>query len=100
MKTEVETDYMLYSWVSRGAQRTAILLSFFKPMTAKQVRKESLQINPRISLSNACDIIRQLLTKKLIICLTPKAGNGKVYKLTEQGEKLRTEFLKTWNAKT
>jgi predicted transcriptional regulator len=99
MKTEQQTDYMLYSWVSRGKQRTAILLSFFKPMTAKQVRKESLQINPKISLSNACDIIRQLLNKKLITCLTPNVLNGKVYKLTEQGEGLRMEFLKSWDFK-
>lgn len=96
MNTESETNYELYGWVSRGKQKTAILLAFFKPMTANQVRKESLRINPKISLSNACDILRQLLAKRLIICANPDAMNGKVYMLTEQGEKLRQEFLKSW----
>jgi len=79
----------LYAWVVRGKQRTAILKAISRPKTPTQIRKNSLQFNGKISLNNTSDILRQFARKGIAVCLNAEAKVGRLYKLTDEGEKIR-----------
>jgi len=83
-----------YAWVVRGRQRTAILKSMHKPMTVTKICKDSKQYNDKISLNNCSDIVRSFAKTGLAICLNGDDRTGRLYKLTEAGEEIRSELLK------
>lgn len=87
-------NYKLYTWIAAGKQRKAVLKAMYEPQTPTQIRRNSNHYNGKISLNNTSDILRGFVEKKLAICLNPEARKGRLYKLTEEGEKIRTELMK------
>jgi len=86
-------NYKLYAWVVRGTQRVAVLKAIHKPQTPKQIRKNSVHYNDKVSLNNACDVLRDFLKQGIAVCLNPEDRTGKVYKLTDDGEKIRNALM-------
>lgn len=65
-----------------------------KPQTVTETCKKSKQYNGKISLNNCSDIIRCFARLGLAVCLNNEEKVGRLYKLTETGEEIRTELLK------
>ncbi len=86
-------NYKKYAWIVRGKQRTAVLKAMHKPQTTTQIRKNSKHYNEKISLNNACDALREFLKQGIAVCLNPEDRTGKIYKLTDDGEKIRTALM-------
>lgn len=78
-----------YSWVKSGSQRIKIIISLIKPMTPKEIQK-----NTKLKFSNVSDCLKSLNEKKLVICLNPENHLGRLYVLTEEGEKIQNFLLK------
>jgi predicted transcriptional regulator len=83
----------LYAWVVRGRQRIAIIKSMHKPMTVTKICKNSKQYNQKVSLNNCSDVVRSFAKTGLAICLNSHDRTGRLYKLTDKGEKIREELL-------
>ena len=86
-------NYKKYAWIVRGIQRIAVLKAMHKPQAPKQIRKNSIHYNENISLYNACDVLRGFLKQGIAVCLNPEERIGKVYNLTDDGEKIRTALM-------
>lgn len=84
----------LYSWATNGRQKRAILKAMSDTLTPTQICKISKEYNRKISLNNASDIVRSFAKKGLAICLNKEQRTGRLYKLTNEGEEIRTEFMK------
>jgi DNA-binding MarR family transcriptional regulator len=87
-------NWKLCSWVYGGKQRRAIIRVISKPLTPAQICKKSKQYNEKITINNTSDILRSFKKRGLAICLNEEARRGRLYKLTEVGEEIRTELLK------
>ncbi|MEW6063562.1 MAG: ArsR family transcriptional regulator [Nanoarchaeota archaeon] len=79
-----------YSFILRGNRRKRVLLYLSDPKIPKQIAQEC-----NMSLSNVKASLIDLEKRDLIKCLTPKQRIGRVYKLTEEGKKLKDYLLKT-----
>ena len=84
----------LYALVVRGRQRIAIIKAMSKHQTVTQTCKASKQYNKKVSLNNCSDIVRKFAVIGLAICLNDHDRTGRLYKLTEEGDEIRTELLK------
>jgi len=84
----------LYAWIIRGRQRTAILKSISKPQTPTETRHKSKRYNEKISLNNTSDILRSFVKNGIAVCINNDAKTGRLYQLTDEGEKIRLELLK------
>lgn len=91
----MEQLYEEYAWVSRGRQRQAVIKALFKPMTPTELRKKSVEYNKRISLSNVSDVLRHFVRHGLAECMNPEVRTGRLYRLTDIGEEVRTLFVKS-----
>jgi predicted transcriptional regulator len=81
MKTE---DVSAYSWIIRGSQRVEMLKAMDKPMTPTQVKKAA-----NLGLNNVSDNLRLFVEQKIAKCLNEKEKLGRIYVLTEKGERIR-----------
>jgi len=86
-------DLELYTWVADGSQRRAILKALTGSMTPTMVRKESLQYNPKISLTHASKILKSFEERGLTVCLNKGVKRSKIYELTELGSDMRNVLL-------
>lgn len=84
----------LYAWVVRGRQRIAILKAFSKPMPPSHIHKKSKAYNEKISLNNTSDVLRCFSREGIAVCINKEAKTGRMYKLTDAGEEIRTELMK------
>lgn len=66
-----------------------VLESLEIPKTPSKISKE-LNINK----THISKTLKELLFKKSIICLTPKANKGKLYILSDYGKKILKEIAK------
>jgi len=83
----------LYVWIVRGRQRIAVLKAMSKPKTPTQICKKSKEYNEKISLNNTSDVVRSFTEKGIAICLNKEDRVGRLYKLTDKGEKIRDELM-------
>ena len=77
----------LFSWVSKGSQREAIIKSMDKPMTPTHIKNKT-----ELALNNVSDILRLFVKNKIAKCLNEKEKLGRVYVLTKEGKKIRNMF--------
>lgn len=84
----------LYAWIVRGTQRVPIINAMNKPMTPSLIRKKAIKDNPKISLNNTSDILREFKKKGLVVCLNDKERMGRIYRLTKEGEEIREELVR------
>ena len=82
----------IYSWVARGSLRRAVILGMSKEMIVSDIYKEAKKYNKLISLNNTSDTLRDFVKKGLAKCLNEKEKVGRIYQLTEIGEKIRKEL--------
>jgi len=76
-------DWLKYSFVIRGKNRKAVLLSLSNPKTPTQIA-EKLKLN----LSKVSRALKELENEGLIECLTPDEKVGRIYRRTPAGEKV------------
>lgn len=86
-------NLQLYAWVVRGKQRKPIMKALNKPMIPTQIRSNSIKYNPKISLNNASDVLRDFKKQGLVVCLNEKDSMGRIYRLTKVGEEIREELM-------
>ncbi|MBI2146945.1 winged helix-turn-helix transcriptional regulator [Candidatus Woesearchaeota archaeon] len=77
----------LYAWVLRGSQRRKIFKFLDKPKTPTLIKEEA-----GIKVSNVSDILRLMEKNGLAKCLNPKDKLGRLYQLTNAGNKIRKEL--------
>ena len=77
----------LYAWVLRGSQRRKIFKCLDKPKTPTLIKEET-----GIKVSNVSDILRLMEKSGLAKCLNPKDKLGRLYQLTNEGNKIRKEL--------
>lgn len=82
-KKEIE----LYSWIIRGSQRTRILKIFEGQKTPTQIKKIT-----GLGLNNVSDNLRLFVKQKIAKCLNEKEKLGRIYTLTEVGEKIKNKL--------
>ena len=87
-------DLILFVWIFNGSQRKAIIKALGFPMTPREIRQRSLHYNKKISLNHTSDVLRAFVCKGLAVCLTPEKRKGRIYRLTQEGEEIRTTLLK------
>lgn len=76
-------NWQLLSFVKRSEQRQIILKSLFNPKTPTDIKKET-----RLAPSHISRTLKEFTKKGIVICLTPKQKIGRIYKLSQKGEKL------------
>jgi DNA-binding MarR family transcriptional regulator len=81
-------DWLKYSFVIRGKNRKAVLLTLSNPKTPTQIA-ERLKLN----LSKVSRALKELEREGLIECLTPDEKVGRLYRRTSIGEKI-AEMIK------
>ena len=84
----MESVVTLEKWLKRGRQRAAVLRALRKPMPASELHREAKRINPHIQLRDLWFILPQLVARQLVVCLTPRQANGRLYALTPLGRRL------------
>ena len=84
----METVVTLEKWLRRGTQRAAVLQALRKPMPASELCRAARRINPHLQLRDLWLLLPQLKERGLVVCLTPRQANGKLYALTPTGRRL------------
>lgn len=84
-------DIRLYSWVIRGKQRISIIRAMSKPLTPTQIKKLT-----GFGLNNVSDILRLFAEKEIDRCLNEEDRLGRIYILTQKGEKLKKIIERGW----
>lgn len=84
----MDTVVTLEKWLRRGSQRTAVVQALRKPMPASELCRAARRINPRLQLRDLWLVLPQLKERGLVVCLTPRQANGKLYALTPTGRRL------------
>jgi len=84
----------LYSWVLSGTQRMAVLKAMSKPMTPSLIREKSICYNKKVSLNNCSNILRRFVERGLAVCINEQDKRGRIYQLTELGEKIRELLMR------
>lgn len=72
-------------WLKRGKQKSAVVRVLNSPMTVTEIRDACGPIAPCIQLRDIWLIIRKLVARDLVACLTPGQLTGKIYTLTKLG---------------
>ncbi|KHO54831.1 MAG: hypothetical protein QT10_C0011G0012 [archaeon GW2011_AR19] len=83
------TKWEEVSFIISSSYRKRVLESLKDPKTPTKISKE-LNINK----THISKTLKELLSKKTIICLTPKANKGKLYLLSNYGKEILKEILK------
>lgn len=85
------TKWEEISFIISSSYRRRVLesLDLENPKTPSKISKE-LNINK----THISKTLKELLSKKMILCLTPKANKGKLYILSNHGKDVLKEILK------
>jgi DNA-binding MarR family transcriptional regulator len=86
-----QINWRLYGWVVCGRQKNAILKAMKMPMPLKYIKEMAQEYNPRISRTNANDIL-QLFVKKGLAEKT-RQYNRIIFALTKHGQTIRAQLL-------
>lgn len=92
---EKMVNLRLYAWVLKGSQRIAIVKALTRPMTSMQILRKVRESHKRINIYNTCDILRTFLNQGLVICPNQEFRTGKLYQLSNEGEEIRRELIKS-----
>lgn len=81
-------DYNKLSYVLRSKTRKNILIIMDKIKMPSELKKEL-----KIEDSNIARALRELEGAGIITCLTPQQRMGKLFTLTQDGEKIRKKVI-------
>ena len=90
----MESQRDLFSWVNRGRQRRAVIKAIFDMLMPSQILKKAKNYNQKLTMNNTSDVLRSFVKKGIAVCLNEEAKIGRLYKLTEIGERIRNEILR------
>lgn len=90
----MESERDLFSWVNRGRQRRAVIKAMFNTLMPSQILRKAKNYNQKLTMNNTSDVLRSFVRKGITVCLNEGAKIGRLYKLTEVGEKIRNEILR------
>jgi predicted transcriptional regulator len=89
MSENAEEEWYLLAYVLSSKYRVEIL----KKMKNSPVTPSELSKELNCPLSRVSGTLRDLEKVNLVICLTPERSKGRLYKLTEKGEKILKRIL-------
>jgi len=84
-----DTFWDKVGYVKRSPNRTKALRLLESPTMPSELGREI-----KISLTHASKVVRELNSKKLIVCLNDKLKVGRIYKITSEGKKVLKEIKK------
>jgi len=87
-------DLELYSWIARGTQRTAVIMSLTQPMTATQAYKKAKEKNVKITLNSTCSVLRAFVKVGLASCINTEKKTGRIFELTRLGAEIQAALMK------
>ncbi len=85
-------DLKDYSYIIRGSQRKAVLKVMERIMTPTEIYQQAKKINPKITLNNTSDVLRDLKEHSYAKLLNPQEKVGRLYELTKKGKKVKEEL--------
>lgn len=83
----VDTFWELVGYVKRSPNRVKAL-----ELLATATMPSELGRKMKISLTHASKIVRELHSKKLVVCLNEKLKIGRIYRIAEKGKKVLKEI--------
>jgi len=87
-------NWTLLSWVLQGRQRVAVLRSMETPMTPTLIHKICKEYHEKAWLTSTSSVLRTFVREGLAECTNNDRANRRIYKLTDNGMKVRTMLLK------
>ena len=89
MSGNAEEEWYLLAYVLSSKYRAEILKKMKNsPLTPSEVSREL-----NCPLSRVSEALKDLERVNLVVCITPKRSKGRLYKLTEKGEKILQRLL-------
>lgn len=85
-----DTFWELVGYVKRSPNRIRALGLLTAPTMPSELDRDM-----KISLTHASKIIRELHSKKLIVCLNESLNIGRIYRITDTGKKVLKEVKKS-----
>lgn len=83
-------DWTKYGYVVASEHRKMVVMALAEgPKTPKQISKET-----KLYLSHVSHVIKDLLKKKIVECLTPTLKRGKVFSLSDEGKEIAEQLKK------
>jgi predicted transcriptional regulator len=83
-------DWSKYGYIISSEYRKKIVLSLIKgPMTPKQI-----SLDTKLHLSHVSPILKELVNKRILECLTPNLRKGKIFTLTDEGLQIAKSLKK------
>ncbi|MBU0459436.1 MAG: ArsR family transcriptional regulator [Proteobacteria bacterium] len=79
-----------YSFIMRSKQRKTILLVMERPMTVTEIKNKT-----DLSLSDTSRVLRRFKIEGLAKCINPEDHLGRIYQLSERGEKIKEKLEKS-----
>ncbi len=64
-----------------------------KPQFPSEIQHEAKKTNPKISLNNCSDVLRDFVKEGLAVCLNPNEKVGRLYTLTPKGKKIKKQLF-------
>lgn len=77
------------AWLMSGSRRLKIFKTLETPKIPKFIQQET-----KLPFSNVSEGLTILMNKNLVECINPEDKVGRMYKLTELGEKVMEEIKK------
>ena len=87
-------ELKLLAWILRGSQRREIIKVITGHKIPAQIYKEAVKLNPRITRNSVSDVLREFRKKGIVRCINPKEAKGRIYELTNLGNKIRKLTIK------
>jgi len=78
----------LYKEIKEVKRWVNFLILFYKPMTPSQLSEITQERIKYVSF-----VLEKFVKKNIANCITPDAGTGRIYLLTEKGRKLRRKLI-------
>lgn len=86
--TDEELD--MYGYVSSSKRRVSVMTALQgNPMTPKQIAEST-----DIRLNHVSNVLSELSEESLVKCVNPNRKRGRVYKVTEVGDKVAEKVIK------
>lgn len=84
----------LYGWVMAASRREAVIRVMDRPKIPRDIRKEAMEFNDKLSRSGVSITLRDFVKKGIAVCVNEDYRVGRVYELTSLGKEIREEVLK------
>jgi len=83
----------MLSWVLKGSQRREIIKYINGVNIPAMIYKEAIKNNPKTTRNSVSDVLRAFEKEEIAYCVNPKEKKGRIYTLTEQGEKIKKKIM-------